>query len=61
MTNTENKPKRMIRITTGREYEVIPFPNCGDDIVRGQVINPKTNKPWHSHVFLNKSEFKPID
>ncbi len=51
---------RMIRIKTGREYEVIPFPNCGDDIVRGQIINPKTDKPWQRHVFLNNSDFKPM-
>jgi len=58
MTNTE--PTRMIRIKTGREYEVISFPYLPEGEVRVQVINPKTDKPWHAHSFLSKSEFKPI-
>ena len=59
-TMTTTEPKRMIRIKTGREYEVISFPYLPEGKVRVQVINPKTNKPWHSHSFLNKSEFEPI-
>ena len=50
----------MIRIETGREYEVLPWPTGGElTKVRGQIINPKTDKPWQRHVFLDKSEFKP--
>jgi len=60
MKNTENKPTRMIRIKTGREYEVISFPYLAEGDVRVQVINPKTDKPWHAHSFLSKSEFEPI-